>query len=213
MFETYVTSALNIGLILTVGIIVVIIGIIGMNQYNDYKRYRQYLCLILTKDALGNCMMEKDGAGIFTDSTTNLKRFYLKKHKVGLDPDKVKYIPFGKLRYVILRKYSLKNFAFYDINEMLDENPQLKVTEQDVNWAIHEYRKHKALDSKNWLKEFLPMIIFVLTIIAILILMTWLFKKFDVIQAAANALDHAAASLAETSKNMAQAASGTKVMQ
>ena len=201
------------------GILVVIIlaslGALGWYFYSQAKKYKQFVCIIFSKDALGNAIREIDSAGIFVDKTTNMKRFFIKKANIGLDPDHVKYImgTNGKTKYVYLRKYAPKNYAFYDLSKLLAaDNAELKVTEQDVNWALQEFRKHKALDNKNFWNQYGTYIIWGFAVITTLVLFALLVQKFDVLQSVAGALSNAATSVKEAAQQLAALKSGTQII-
>jgi len=179
------------------------------------KRYGQFICVIFSKDAFGNAIREFDKAGIFLDKSTNMKRFFMKKANVGLDPDKVKYIMSsnGKQKFVYLRKYGPKNFAFYDLTTLLvNDNPELKVTEQDVNWALQEFRKHKSLDNKNFWNMYGTYIIWGFAVISTLVLFALLVQKFEVLQGIANSLNNAAIAIKEAAQQLSVAKSGSQII-
>lgn len=179
------------------------------------KRYKQFTCIIFSKDAFGNAIREIDGAGIFTDKTTNMKRFFIRKANIGLDPDKVKYVlsSDGKTKYVYLRKYGLKNYAFYDLTKLLsDDNPELKVTDQDVNWALQEFRKHKALDNKNFWSQYGTYIIWGFAVISTLVLFALLLQKFEILQSVASSISSAANELKQAAQLWASTHSGSQII-
>ena len=179
------------------------------------KKWKQFVCVIFSKDAFGNAIREIDHAGIFLDKTTNMKRFFIKKANIGLDPDKVKYIMStdGKTRFVYLRKYAPKNFAFYDLSKLLDkDNPELKVTEQDVNWALQEFRKHKALDNKNFWNQYGTYIIWGFAVISTLVLFALLVQKFEILSNVASAISSASTALKEAAQQLAVARSGSQII-
>jgi hypothetical protein len=153
-------------------------------------------------------------AGIFIDKKTDMKRLFLKTHGASLDADKVKYVMGNKgQKYIYLRKYSQKNFAFIDISELLKaHDANLKVSEQDVNWAIHEYRKHKTLDNKDWLAKWLAPMLFGFAAIALVILVAFIFQKFDVLQTTAQTINSAAEALRQAAQQLAAAKSGTQII-
>jgi hypothetical protein len=211
-WQSIVNSVFNWGIVIVILVFLVVLIGVGVYFYSQSKKFKQFRCIIFSKDALNNALMEIDDAGIFTDKSTNSKRFFLRKHNVGLDPDKVRHVQSGNQKFVYLRKYSTKNFAFIDVTSLLKEIPELFVTEQDVNWAIHDYRKHKALDKKNPFMEFAGPITFGFAVIATLILCVWLFKQFDVLKDVAGAISTASESLKQAAQQIAAAQSGTKII-
>ena len=201
------------------GILVIIIlatiGSLIWWFYSQAKKWKQFVCIIFSKDAFGNAIREIDNAGIFLDKTTNMKRFFIKKANIGLDPDKVKYIMStdGKTKYVYLRKYAPKNFAFYDLTKLLEkDNAQLSVTEQDVNWALQEFRKHKALDNKNFWNQYGTYIIWGFAVISTLVLFALLVQKFEILSSVASSISAAATALKEAAQQLAVAKSGSQII-
>jgi len=179
------------------------------------RKWGQFVCIIFSKDAFGNAIREVDKAGIFLDKTTKMKRFFIKKANIGLDPDKVKYIMStdSKTRFVYLRKYAPKNYAFYDLTKLLEkDNPELAVTEQDVNWALQEFRKHKALDNKNFWSMYGTYIIWGFAVITTLVLFALLLQKFEILASVANAINSAAIALKEAAQQLAVAKSGSQII-
>jgi hypothetical protein len=199
-------------------LIIIILATIGSLIwwfYSQAKKWKQFVCIIFSKDAFGNAIREIDNAGIFLDKTTNMKRFFIKKANIGLDPDKVKYIMStdGKTKYVYLRKYAPKNFAFYDLTKLLEkDNAQLSVTEQDVNWALQEFRKHKALDNKNFWNQYGTYIIWGFAVISTLVLFALLVQKFEILSSVASSISAAATALKEAAQQLAVAKSGSQII-
>lgn len=170
-----------------------------------FKQYTEFLCIIWKNDAFGQLIEVTDGAGIFTDGKTKNKRFFLKKANVGLNPDNVPYVQRGNKRIVYLRQDGLKNFSF--VRPVIhNQNVSLEVGEEDVNWAINAYERQKNIFAQNLLMQYLPFIILAFVSIVILIIFIYFFKNFGVLADAAVALKEAAQALA-------QAKSGTMVIQ
>lgn len=197
-------------------VILATIGAVAYFSYSTSKKWKQFVCIIFSQDAFGNAIRSIDQGGIFVDKTTNMKRFFIKKANIGLDPDKVKYIMStdGKTKYVYLRQYAAKNFAFYDLTKLMStDNPELKVTEQDVNWALQEYRKHKALDNKNFWNQYGTYVIWGFAVICTLVLFALLVQKFEILSNVASAINGAATSLKEAAQQLAAAKSGSQIIQ
>jgi len=182
-------------------------GIIAgaMTWYFKWKKYRDFKCSIWEKDGFGQITETYDKAGIFVDSKTQNKRFFLKKGNVGLNPDNVPYIPAGgKDRIVYLLKTGLKNYYF--IKPTIDDtNLKLTVGEEDVNWAINAYERQKKMFSMSMFLQYMPFILLGFTVMIILIIFIYFFKEFGVMKEVAVAFKEAAEALA-------QARSGTLVM-
>jgi hypothetical protein len=85
------------------------------------------------------------------------------------------------------------------------DNVHFSVGEEDVNWATNTFAKVKSQLLENKLMQYLPFIALGIVSIVIMIIFIYFFKKFDVLVAMADKLDHAATVLA-------QASSGTTVI-
>lgn len=164
--------------------------------YMQNKRYKQFKVIIWGKDAFNQLIQKEDGAGIFVDRKTNNKRFFLKKHNVGLQPDNVPYIQKGNEKIVYLLQTGLKNFRF--IKPVISEDVfTFDVKEEDVNWAVNSYERGKKLFSQNWLMQYLPFIMLAFVSIVILVIFIYFFKNFAVLKETAIAFQNAAGELAK----------------
>lgn len=196
-----------VGGTLNVTIIIILIAIVAAAivalylKWKKNKRFDQFDVIVFYRDAFGNMQEQADKAGIFLDGKTGNKRFFIKGFNVGLSPDNVKYVLRNGRKRVYLFKKGLKNFSFLEIKIENEDSIKLEATEEDVNWAINEYQKAKALDNKpNW-QQWLPYISLMVTGIIILIVFIWFFKQFPILQQVALSLEGAASSVAEASKN------------
>jgi len=196
------------GRVIIIMLSVVIIGVIafvGYLKYKDYKRYTD-VCIILEK-AGDNVVMDKDLGGVFIDNKTNNKRFFLKKHQVGLDPDNIPWVPGSKgQRYVYLLRVGLKNFRYLNMRIPADGKFIITVGEEDVNWALNAYEKYKKIFGSTLLQQLLPYIGIALMGVFILAMFVLLFNKIGILTEVAKAFEEAA-------KAFAQAKSGTTVIQ
>jgi len=159
------------------------------------KQYNQFKCIIWGRDAFGQLTETTDKAGIFVDTKTKNKRFFLKKAHVGLNPDNVPYIQSGKVKIVYLLRTGLKNFQF--IRPLIADNFSIDVGEEDVNWAVNAYERQKKLFSSNVLLQYMPFIGLVFVSLIILIIFIYFFKDFAVLADVAEALKEAAQAFAQ----------------
>lgn len=169
------------------------------------KRFRQYTCIIFEKDGFGQTVRKTDRAGIYIDKKTNNKRLFLQKNKVGLNPDKIPYITDEKGKKVIyLYKTGLKNFRYinFDID---DQNFDITVGEEDVNWALNAYERSKKVFSQSMLMQLMPYMAIAFVSIIILVIFIYFFKDFAVLKDMAQAMKEAA-------QELAMARSGTTVI-
>lgn len=163
----------------------VVIGFIFL--YKNWKRFNEFSCIIWEENGFGQLTETRDKAGIFVDSKTNNKRFFIKKANVGLDPDKVPYVPtigggyFSAPKTVYLYRTGLKNFHFIKPNI---QSPKITLTvgEEDVNWAINAYDRQKKLFSTSKLMQFLPYIAIAFVSIIILVMFIYFFKEFGTLK-------------------------------
>lgn len=170
--------------------------------YLRWKQYQQFEIEIWQQDGLGKFNVKYDKGGIFVDPKTKNKRLFIKKHKVGLDPDNVPYMPSpsGKKK-VLLLQTGLKNFRYIKPT-ISGQGLGFEVGEEDVNWAINAYERQKKTFGQSMIMQLLPFLIIAFVSIIILILFINLFKV-------APDLKDAAVALKEAAQSLAQAKSGT----
>jgi len=197
-------TTLYIGVMIIVGIILsAILG--GMLWgFLRYKRYREFKCIIFEKDGLGQVHQKFDGAGIFTDKKTSNKRFYMKKNKVGLNPDNVPFIKTGNIKSVYLMQNGLKNFHYINMN-ITDNKYNVTVGEEDVNWAINAYERQKKMFSASLLMQLMPFVALAFVSIIILVIFIYFFKEFATLR-------EFAVVMKETAQILAQSSGGTTVI-
>lgn len=176
----------------------------GIWLYFYWKKYNQFICRIWEKDGFGNIIETRDQAGIFVDRKTKNKRLFLRKMKVGLEPDNIPAVPTTKGNKVIyLMRVGLKNFRFLKPDIDVD-NVDFSVTEEDVNWAVNEYDRVKKTFNQNIFTQYiLPFMFYGLIVVFILGLFVVLFKDFvPAMTAAANAINEAAQALAQVNSGV-----------
>ena len=201
------STALNIGVIVIVIVIVgtVLIGITLLILH--WRKFQQFKCVIYEKDGFGQLREKIDSAGIFVDKKTLNKRFFMRKNKVGLDPDNIPYISTQKGKQIVyLLQTGLKNFRFlrFSIDTSTDDF-KIGVGEEDVNWAINAYERQKKLFSQSLLMQLLPFMLVAFVTIIILVIFIYFFKNFDT-------LKDVAASLAEMAGHAENLKLGTTVI-
>lgn len=185
-FQNVSTGALNISLWI-IGILFIIGVMIGVYFLLMYmRRYSQFKVIIWDNDGFGNIREKYDQGGIFVDKKTNTKRLWLRKANIGLDCEYVPYIPaekstmFGMSKSIVnivyLIKIGEKNYRY--LKPKFDaQNFGVKVSDEDVNWAINDYEKAKAIYNKEGLMKYLPAIVFVVVIVVIMIILISFFKE------------------------------------
>lgn len=191
-------------------VVLIIIGIIiaVVLLIINFLKYSQYRCIIFSRDGFGNINIKEDKAGIFVKKRTQNKMFYLRRAKVGLDPDKVPYILNRNKKTVFLFEDSLRNFRF--ISPIIDnEKVILRAGEAGINWALEAYENQKKRWENSKLMQFLPWIGLGIVFIAVIIISIQLLKE---IPEAVKVLKEVALALKDTGASLAQASSGTKVI-
>jgi len=177
----------------------------GLYFYSKWKKYKDYRCIIINNQG----DISYDAAGIFVDNKTMNKRFFLKNNNVGLSPDNVMYVNMGGKRTVFLKQDGLKNFSYLNMPDFFkslsNEDIQIKVCEEDVNWAVNAFERQKKLFQQNILLQYMPYIIFGFVVIAILVIFIYFFKNFD-------SLKQLGVELTKTAEIMRQIHTGTTVI-
>ena len=198
------SQALNIFIIIFIAVsaIAIIGGLVWL--YMMYRKYSQYTCIIFERDGFGQFSEKRDMAGIFVDRKTKNKRFYMRKYKVGLNPDNVPYIQSGKKRVVYLYRTGLTNFHFININ-IKHPDVTMTVGEEDVNWAVNAYERSKKIFNQSMWMQIIPFIGLVFVCIAIIVVFIYFFQDFETLYQMAEAMKEAA-------KQISQAYSGTTVI-
>ena len=187
--------------------IIVVGGLMGVATfaYLKWRRFQGFVCKVFERDGFGQMKLLNDKAGIFVDNKTKNKRFFMKKFAVGLEPDNIPYIQDGKRKVVYLLRTGLKNFHFIKFN-IRNPDVYLTVGEEDVNWAINAYERQKKMFSQSLLMQLLPFMLIAFVSIIILVMFIYFFKEFATLKEMAQAF-------AEASKAIAQANSGTVVIE
>jgi len=174
-FDAYASGALTLAIWLMVVVIVGGLGTVAFFLVRKWYRFSDYKCVIFFRDGFGQLSYRTDSAGIFIDTKTKNKRFFLKKANVGLDPNNVPVLP-GKNKTVFLVQYGLKNFSFIKVNIDM-EGLTFSVGEEDVNWAVNACeREEKKWQVKDKLLQYMPYISLAIVMIIILVMFIYLFK-------------------------------------
>jgi len=196
IFGSYGVIFLVMGIILGSLFVIGLIG--GLVWYRlRYKRLRQFKVFVFFKDGAGNTKLDtNESGGIFIDWKTKNKRFFLRKGKVGLDPNNVPFIETGKQKIVFLVQIGLKNFRFIN-PRVQSESLHFSVGEEDVNWALNAYERQKKVWWQSLLATMLPYIMLTVVSIIILIIFIYFFQKLDTLQGFAEALKEVASELAK----------------
>jgi len=192
------TSVADIALswiILIISLIIIGGFMILLTRYILKELQYKYKCFIFES---GNENMKEDKAGIFVDKKTHNKRFFLKKNKVGLNPDQVPYKNIGSKKTVFLLQDGLKNFRYLSFPTP-KANPGLNVSvgEEDVNWAVNVYERQKKMFARSLIMQLMPFIALAFTAIIILIIFIYFFKEFGTLKDMAVAMHAAASELAK----------------
>jgi hypothetical protein len=192
-------GALNaVIIIIFVLVVVSIVGALAWSYFKT-KRYKEYICIVWSRNGFGQLQQNFDNAGVFMDRKTNNIRLFLKNANVGLCPDDIPYLPGAKgQKYIYLYRKGLKNFFFLRSDVQMDF-VNIKVGEEDVNWAVNSYEKAKKLFTSNMFLQYMPFIALALVSIIILVMFIYLFKDFKVLRDVATALQAAAEAMRSAS--------------
>lgn len=164
--------------IMIIALIVICALMIGAAMlYLWWKKFTQFRCVIWERDGFGQLYESYDTAGIFVDKKTNNKLLFLRRNKVGLDPNNIPYVPRKSGKVIYLLKRGLKNFSFIKPNIGF-EKIELRMTEEDVNWGINAYERQKKLLHQNALLLYMPYIMIAFVTIIILVIFIYFFKGF-----------------------------------
>lgn len=195
--EEWIGNLLGFGLLLIVLIVVVTAGFGLYWLYMNWRRYKEFRVVVWENDGFGHLQENYDEAGIFIDRATNNKRLFLKKYNVGLNADKIPYVPCAQgIKKVYLVRDGLKNFRFIK-PEIEGQFMDFSVGEEDVNWGLNSYERGKRIYSKNTLLQYLPWIVMGLVCVIILIIFIYFFREFAVLKDVALAFKDAAGQMAQ----------------
>lgn len=192
--ESVASSGLNLVFILVT--IVFVGALIGATVWFIGKqlRFKEYDCYIWQHDGFGHLRQRFDKAGIYTDKKTDHKLLFLKKSNVGLKADNIPYVPTGKGKAVFLLQTGLKNFKFIK-PELKEDHVKLSIGEEDINWALHEFKKDKVAFDQKGILQILQLMLPIFALIVVMIVAIQLIKKFDVLVYISDRIVEAAAIL------------------
>lgn len=195
--------------VLLVILVISIVAIVGLVvaatiAVLHFKRYKQFKCVIWEKDTFGQLQEGYDEAGIFVDRKTKNKRLFLRKNKVGLNPDTIPYIRGTKRKTIYFYKTGLKNFHFINVG-LGEPAVTLTVGEEDVNWSINAYERQKKMFQNSFFIQILPFLTIAFVSIIILIIFIYFFREFST-------LGDMAVAMKEAAEAIARAKSGTTVL-
>jgi len=176
------SGALNVGILIAVcaaiiGVMVFFFWVIG-----NWKKYQDYTVEI--HDPV-NDRITFDRAGIFREKTTGDVKLFLKKAKVGLDPDPVpklaKYVKgniFSPKKKIYLRQDGYKSYCYIDFT-ITKNTLGINVGEENVNWATHHFNRYVNMyKHQTALDKMMPILIIIIPSVIILIIFIYFFKTF-----------------------------------
>ena len=184
----------TVGMFLIFFIVILIVGFAGYMYVTKVLAYKMKVRYFYS-DAQGNTKMGTDKGGIF--ARYKIIKFWLKKHKVGLDVDKVKFIEIGNQKIAYFVKKGQKSFRPVEFAVDTDKI-EMKLGEEDVNWGITQIQMEaKRFDWKSFLSEYGAMIMWIVFGMFILIAIIVILNKFEVLQSVAEELHLATIELAK----------------
>lgn len=174
------------------------LAILAVKFILDYKRYNT-IAIIFKRQSGGVPLMSRDIGGIFVERKTNNKRFFLKHNGVGLNPDDIPYIMNSKgQKVVFLLQTGLKNFRYLNINIPEDWKFMIEVGEEDLNWALNAYERHKNIFGKTLIDKLLPYIAIAVVVVFILAMFAMILRDFGTLKEVAIAFKEAAQAFAQS---------------
>jgi len=182
---------LNTTVWLVFGIVILAIVVGAIYLIRKEKKYSEFQVTILGKDGFGHPIISYDKGGVFEDSVTRNLRLYLKKNDVGLSADNIPYIQDSSgAKQIWLVKSGRKNFRYLNFN-IDNEFFNIKVGEEDVNWAVNTYERQKKIFANQGIMPYLPYILLAFVSLVILIIFIYFFKDFGVLKDMASELHQA----------------------
>lgn len=187
---------------------------LGAVWYNRKKRYTWLVNVHeIGVDGMPR-LREYDRGAILLDKKTQNRVFSLKKLKVGLSPDNIPYEDGPKnTKLVNVLQLGLKQFRFLARPTLEINSPlalQYGVGDEDVAWAINTIDHAKMFEKKSVLDKLIPFIGMAFVFVTVIVALYFIFVKagFN-----ADLLRQLADVSLELSKNTANAASGTTVIE
>lgn len=202
LFNTMSGAMLNI-VIAVLGTAFIGGTLAGIFWYINFLLRYNIDCTIWFKDAFGKVHERKDKAGIYTERTTKLKRFWIKKANHDLDCDKVPIINDGRKKHVYLLQLGEKDYRYITPKVETPNKITFSIGEEDVNWALTTIERTQKSFFNTLLGQYIvPITIYSLVVVGIMVLVVSVVKI----------LPEITANMAEVTKNLAQAKMGTVVM-
>ena len=192
------SSAVNIMVLVIAIVFAVTMAVSSVLIVMYLKRYK-YKVFIFRTDKEGRIVNYttpyKDVASIHINRKSNMKLLFLRKNKVGLRPDDIPWIYFGKHPSVFLVQNGLKNFSFCKFKHLhkTSNKLDLEVYDEDISWAINEYAKAKKTFSNNLLLQYLPYIGTAIFVVMSFVMLIYVFNQWlPTFEAASESLKEAA---------------------
>ena len=125
--------------------------------------------------------------------------FRSKNANVGLNPDNIPYLMEGRKKIIWLFQSALKSFSYI---KPYVGNPGLHLNygEVDVNWGTNTYERVKKSLMKAGFMQYLPYLIWAITVIGMLILFVNLFKQMGTFATVSQATREAAEALRDAAR-------------
>jgi len=208
LLSGWTSTALSVMVVIVAILIIGGLLVLAVIMYLRWKKFQQYRVLILEVDDDGLVQgFRWDKAGIFVESKTKHRRFFLKRSRFSLSADKVPVVyPRGKGKPMVsCVKLSNTDYRFLWLNNLRPQAVNLVVGEDDVNWAIETYERMQKLFDRSTLLQYMPFLMLAFVSIIILIIFIYFFKDFSV-------LKEVAVELGKAAQAMAQARAGTVVV-
>lgn len=208
-----VASGLTTGMIWGGTILIVVLVLGGIWWYKKIQKQYDCTCIVYDKQPNGTIICSTDIGGVFRDPMSDTVSFRLKKNNTvmttkgkGINTYWFPYIitSTGK-KLVSLLKTGVKSFRFIEV-DLKTNSVYMTITDEDLEWARTDFNRNAKLYGTSTWKELLPYVMFIVCAIMIIVMLSVVVKKFDVLVELSNNLNV----LAETVR---QTTTGTTVIQ
>lgn len=196
----FVSGLLNF---MVVALFVLIVGTVVIVAFITLRNRRLWVydVVYLNMDGITG---GKDLGAVYVDKQTNMKMFFLKNLKAGLNPNNIPWKLVGNRKVVYLIRTGQKTFRY--INWKFNADTLItEVGEEDVNTAIQDFEKQKFYLGKQSMAHMLAFGAFIVISLVIMVMIIFVLNKFDTLLDLGEALK-------ETAQILREMKSGTTVI-
>lgn len=213
----------SMNMIIITGIIVVVVALIAWGAwfFMNWKKYQDYMVCVFHKNGEDKWCLRFDKGGVFVNKKTNTKRMWMKKSRSSLQADRIPFLPKNRLSFmdytfgvIFVVQKADGSYAYIDKWNIDENGLQVQVSGEDLNWGLTAFDEIMRHIENKFFKDLMLVISIVVVGIIILIMVIISVKDMThVAELLANAMSTASANMKEFAASMAQANSGTTVIQ